>query len=124
MLAGVDYVLMGGGIPLFIPGILDGLARLDPVELRLHVEDNPDGHDYTVRFNTKKWCAEALPELKRPKFLAIVSSDIIAKTMLRRAMATSTASSSRTTAPAATTPRPARATRRPGPRGPVTAPRT
>jgi nitronate monooxygenase len=84
MLAGVDYVLMGGGIPLSIPGILDGLARLDPVELHLHVEDNPNGYDYIVRFDTPQWCAEGRPELKRPKFLAIVSSEIIAKTMLRR----------------------------------------
>lgn len=84
MLAGVDYVLMGGGIPLSIPGILDGLSRLDPVTLTLHVEDNPDRHDYILRFDTPQWCAERRPELKRPKFLAIVSSEIIAKTMLRR----------------------------------------
>jgi len=30
MLAGVDYVLMGAGVPRSIPGMLDGLARVNP----------------------------------------------------------------------------------------------
>lgn len=37
MLAGVDYVLMGAGIPRAIPGILDALARCESVKLKLDV---------------------------------------------------------------------------------------
>ena len=38
MLAGVDYVLMGAGIPRAIPGVLDQLAAWEKVALRLDVE--------------------------------------------------------------------------------------
>lgn len=84
MLAGVDFVLMGGGIPLSIPGVLDGLSRLDTVELKIHVEDNPQHLAYSHVFDPKAFCPGSLPKLTRPKFLAIVSSDIAAKTLVRR----------------------------------------
>ncbi len=84
MLAGVDYVLMGGGIPLSIPGCLDGLSKMEPVELKLSVEENIDGIEFSHRFNPKEFYSGELNELKRPKFLAIVSSEIVAKTMIRR----------------------------------------
>ena len=38
MLAGVDYVLMGAGIPRSIPGVLDRLAKGAAVELKIDVE--------------------------------------------------------------------------------------
>ncbi len=38
MLAGVDYVLMGAGIPRSIPGVLDRLSRGEPVELKIDIE--------------------------------------------------------------------------------------
>ena len=37
MLAGVGYVLMGAGIPLHIPGVLDNLAARQPAEYKLAV---------------------------------------------------------------------------------------
>ncbi|HKI69503.1 MAG TPA: nitronate monooxygenase, partial [Verrucomicrobiae bacterium] len=37
MLAGVDYVLMGAGIPRAIPGALDRLAKGEPAELKIDV---------------------------------------------------------------------------------------
>ena len=43
MLAGVDYVLMGAGIPLAIPGVLDRLAEGEPVQLSLKVDGAGDG---------------------------------------------------------------------------------
>jgi NAD(P)H-dependent flavin oxidoreductase YrpB (nitropropane dioxygenase family) len=43
MLAGVDYVLMGAGIPRSIPGALDLLARGEPASLRIDIAgDAPD----------------------------------------------------------------------------------
>lgn len=86
MLAGVDYVLMGGGIPLAIPGLLDGLARWEPVELALHVEGLPAAHAAAARqrLDPREYLPGTSPPLARPRFLAIVSSDIVAKTMLRR----------------------------------------
>ncbi|HEX3002820.1 MAG TPA: hypothetical protein VHO27_01305, partial [Angustibacter sp.] len=38
MLAGVDYVLMGAGIPTQIPRLLDALARHDVATLDVHVD--------------------------------------------------------------------------------------
>ena len=85
MLAGVDYVLMGAGIPLSIPGILDKLQKGEEVELRINVDENPERHTFTQRFDPREFFVSRFPKLKRPKFLAIISSDILAKTFVRRA---------------------------------------
>ena len=82
MLAGVDAVLMGGGIPLSIPGILDRLARWEPVEKRLEVVGS-DAH--VQQLKPLDLVEGDVPALARPAFLAIVSSDVVAKAMLRRA---------------------------------------
>ena len=82
MLAGVGYVLMGAGIPLHIPGVLDRLAVHKPVEYRLTVASAPA--EVQVRFDPRDFAEGELPTLKRPKFLAIVSSNTLATTMLRR----------------------------------------
>jgi NAD(P)H-dependent flavin oxidoreductase YrpB (nitropropane dioxygenase family) len=85
MLGGADFILMGAGIPLSIPGILDRLSGWEAVELGLHVEDNSRRDTYAYRFDPREYFSEPLPKLSRPKFLAIVSSDIIAKVMSRKA---------------------------------------
>ncbi|CAN2039456.1 Oxygenase domain-containing protein [Candidatus Magnetomoraceae bacterium gMMP-15] len=85
MLAGVNFILMGAGIPVSIPGILDSLSQWNPVELKLHVENNTQHHNYLQHFNPKKFCLKNLPKLTRPKFLGIISSDIIAKSLSRKA---------------------------------------
>src|SRR5690606_420198 len=50
MLAGVDYVLMGAGIPLRIPGVLDRLARHEPVTYPITVTGARPEDDVSVRF--------------------------------------------------------------------------
>lgn len=85
MLAGVDAVLMGAGIPLAIPGIMDRMARWEAVELKLAVVDNPDRHTYIQKFDPKDYLEGDRLELKRPMFLAIIASDTLAKTFARRA---------------------------------------
>lgn len=85
MLAGVEVVLVGAGIPLAIPGVLDSLSRWETVELNLAVEQNPDRHSYVQRFDPREYFTGELPELARPNFLAIIASDTLAKTMVRRA---------------------------------------
>ena len=39
MLAGVDYIIMGAGIPREIPGVIDALSRGDGAQLKLSVEE-------------------------------------------------------------------------------------
>ena len=85
MAAGVGAVLMGAGIPLSIPGTLDGLARWEPVELKLNVTGALDGDETVQRFDPRDLVPAPDRELKRPPFLAIVASEVVAKTMLRRA---------------------------------------
>ncbi|MBX3117448.1 MAG: nitronate monooxygenase [Fimbriimonadaceae bacterium] len=82
MLAKVDYVLMGAGIPRAIPAILDQLSQLKPVELPLDVV----GADqtYFTKFEPKEFCPAGTTELPRPEFLAIVSSSALALTLARK----------------------------------------
>ena len=85
MLAGVGYVLMGAGIPLHIPGVLDNLAAGRPAEYKLAVTGAAQDQDTQMRFDPRDYAEGLLPELTRPRFLAIVSSNTLATTMLRRA---------------------------------------
>ena len=86
MLAGVNVVLMGAGIPSSIPGILDDLAQFDPVSLKLYVENAGNGEDVMTHFDPNEFLnVNNLPTITRPAFLAIVSSDIVAKSMERKA---------------------------------------
>ena len=85
MLAGVGYVLMGAGIPLHIPGVLDNFAARRPAEYKLTVTGAPADMDTLMQFDPREYVERALPELERPRFLAIVSSNTLASTMLRRA---------------------------------------
>ena len=86
MLAGVDFILMGAGIPRTIPGILDCLAMKEPVRLRLDVEGAAAGEEYHNLFDPVAFCegAENVPDLKRPSFLAIISSATLAITLARK----------------------------------------
>jgi len=83
MLAGVRYVLIGAGIPRAIPGILDRLAEGLPVEMKVDVKDATSEDDPYVRFDPAEYSNGDLPPVRRPSFLAIVSSHVLA-TMLTR----------------------------------------
>jgi nitronate monooxygenase len=87
MLAGVGYVLMGAGIPLHIPGVLDAYAAGRPAEYKLAVTGAVDGQgeDQLMSFDPADYAEGPVPTLTRPNFLAIVSSNTLAATMLRRA---------------------------------------
>ena len=89
MLAGVGYVLMGAGIPLHIPGVLDAFAAHQPAEYRLAVTGVAQAQfanlDALMRLDPAEYAEGPLPVLDRPRFLAIVSSNTLAATMLRRA---------------------------------------
>ena len=89
MLAGVGYVLMGAGIPLHIPGVLDAYAGGRAAEYKLAVTGAGQGQaadmDTMMRLDPAEYVEGPLPVLARPRFLAIVSSNTLAATMLRRA---------------------------------------
>ncbi|HEY5550966.1 MAG TPA: nitronate monooxygenase [Opitutaceae bacterium] len=84
MLAGVDYVLMGAGMPRSIPGSLDSLARGEPASMRIDIAgDAPDAPTF-MNFDPRCIFAGQPPELPRPQFLAIVSSSALATTLARK----------------------------------------
>jgi nitronate monooxygenase len=87
MLAGVDVVLMGAGIPREIPGALDALAEHRPATLRFDIDgtdrDAPAFLDFEPAAHWPTGCA--LPPLRRPDFLAIVSSASLAISLARKA---------------------------------------
>lgn len=84
MLAGVDYVLMGAGIPKAIPGVLDALSELKPVSLPLDVTGALPGENFEATFDPAPYVGAAMTLLKRPSFLAIVSSAQLATMMARK----------------------------------------
>ena len=85
MLAEVDYVLMGAGIPMAIPGALDRLAEGLPVEYRLDVKGAERGETFSTTFDPVDFGEGVLPPAPRPRFLAIVSSHILATALVRKA---------------------------------------
>jgi len=83
MLAGADYVLMGAGIPRAIPGVLDGLARGEPVELKMDVTGALETDDCLNRFDPRPYLGHA-SGVMRPRFLPIISSATLALTLARK----------------------------------------
>ena len=86
MLAGVDYVLIGAGVPREIPGILDALSAHKEVRMSLDVEGAAAGDDFSARFNPAVHFKNALTsiKLKRPRFLAIIGSSVLATTLVKK----------------------------------------
>jgi nitronate monooxygenase len=87
MLAGVDYVLMGAGIPLKVPLVLDLFVNHESTTYPLNVTDSKGGDDTMLRFDPRELREESaeLPPLKRPFFLPIISSYTLALTLVRKA---------------------------------------
>lgn len=84
MLAGVDYVIMGAGIPREIPGVLDLLAEHKEVSLKVTV-GALNGNRFHAIFDPKAFLQKELSPLKRPRFLSIVSSVLLATMMAKKA---------------------------------------
>ncbi|MGE4320604.1 MAG: nitronate monooxygenase [Acholeplasmataceae bacterium] len=79
MLAGVDYVIMGAGIPKHIPSVLDQFAKGLEASLPIKVSGELDGETTSIHFDPVAFAKdERLVEAKRPKFLAIISSTTLA----------------------------------------------
>jgi nitronate monooxygenase len=85
MLAEVDYVLMGAGIPRAIPGILHSLSNGESVSLPLNIVGAKPEDDFRVDFSPQDFTESEVPWLKRPKFLAIVASATLATMLARKA---------------------------------------
>ena len=85
MLAGVGYVLMGAGVPIKIPGVLHRFTNHQPATYPLQVTGANDDDDRTMVFTPQEFIGPKPPQLARPKFLAIIASNTLATTMLKKA---------------------------------------
>jgi NAD(P)H-dependent flavin oxidoreductase YrpB (nitropropane dioxygenase family) len=84
LLAGVDYVLMGAGIPAEIPHLLDELAAQRPGQVTIAVAGAGDDV-HTVGLDPRALLGRSMPPLARPRLLAIVSSHVLAAYLARSA---------------------------------------
>jgi nitronate monooxygenase len=85
MLAGVDYVLMGAGIPIRVPGVLDRYVNHEAASYTLHAVGAREDDDTTMHFVPREFVPMDLPPLKRPMFLGIIASNTLAITLLKKA---------------------------------------
>lgn len=85
MLAGVDYVLMGAGIPREIPGVLDAFSEHREASIRFDVEGLPPGDTEYLAFDPVLHGVEPAMPIKRPRFIAIIAATSLATTLARKA---------------------------------------
>jgi NAD(P)H-dependent flavin oxidoreductase YrpB (nitropropane dioxygenase family) len=71
MLADVDYILIGAGIPAQVPALLNAISIGEKSAMKVDVADTKDKH--YLHFDPRTLEIDNFP-VKRPKFLAIVSS--------------------------------------------------
>jgi NAD(P)H-dependent flavin oxidoreductase YrpB (nitropropane dioxygenase family) len=84
MLAGVNVVLMGAGIPREIPGILDAFAEHRAATMRFDVEGLGRDETELLTFDPlEQWPAPAVA-LERPRFIAVVAAASLAATLARK----------------------------------------
>ncbi|MCC7441019.1 MAG: nitronate monooxygenase [Bdellovibrionales bacterium] len=85
MLAGVDVVLMGAGIPREIPGALDAFSENKEVSIKAAVIGEVKGTAPQMRFDPNLVFPD-LPKrmLRRPAFFAIVASATLAAHLARK----------------------------------------
>jgi NAD(P)H-dependent flavin oxidoreductase YrpB (nitropropane dioxygenase family) len=81
MLAGVDYILMGAGVPRQIPQMLDAIVAGRKGKISVDVHGATE--EYTVSVDPVDLLGEELPQLRRPSLLAIVSSTMLAMYLTR-----------------------------------------
>jgi len=85
MLAGVDYVLMGAGIPKDIPAVLDRFAAHEPASIKLDVEGLGRDECEHLHFDPRVHSAQAPTQVTRPYFLPIIASNSLATMLARKA---------------------------------------
>ena len=81
ILADVDYILMGAGIPADIPQLITDLLSGEKVQFKIKVEGADKAH--LLSFDPSLIKNVDYLALNRPKFLAIVSSHILANYLAR-----------------------------------------
>ncbi len=82
MLAGVDFITMGAGLPDQIPGVIEAISKWGTPSYEIPVINRTA--KYVLSFDLEKFFGEKLPQLKKPGFIPIISSITAAKILLKR----------------------------------------
>jgi NAD(P)H-dependent flavin oxidoreductase YrpB (nitropropane dioxygenase family) len=80
LLAGVDQVIVGAGVPRDVPALLRRLTRHEPVAVAVDVAG---GDPYDLTFDPRPFAAGPSPALRLPRFLAVVSSPVLGAYLCR-----------------------------------------
>lgn len=83
LLAGVDYVLVGAGIPRDIPALLERLCRNEPARVALQVTGGGEER-FEMTFDPRVALPAPPPPRDLPRFLPIVASATLAQALARR----------------------------------------
>ena len=83
MLADVDFITMGAGIPLQIPAVIENLANGNTAQYRVPVIGK-NISDYTMAFDPEQFFGAPLPPLKQPGFIPIISSNLLANIFMTK----------------------------------------
>lgn len=78
ILAGVDFITMGAGIPLQIPSVIDAIVEGKTATYRIPVEGT-DLTSHTMSFNPEQFFGGKLPSMKKPGFIPIIASNLLAR---------------------------------------------
>ena len=87
MLAGVTVVIMGAGIPDQSPSILEDVSQHKSTEHRISVQRSIPSDNFNLSFSPKNvfpGIDTIVGPLGKPLFLPIVSSDILAKALIKK----------------------------------------
>jgi len=84
MLAGVDVLIVGAGIPLEIPAAIDALRVGREAQLSLYVHGASKGAEHKLTFDPDGLIDGVVFPLKRPQFFPVVSSVTLAAMMVKK----------------------------------------
>lgn len=83
IMAGVDYVMMGAGVPTHIPGVIDDIFHGRVATLPFAVTGAASDHPASsLTFDPTPYLGTT--PLQRPKFVGIVSSHVLATALFKR----------------------------------------
>lgn len=83
MLGGVDYVLMGAGLPTQMPRLLTDFAAGRSSGYRIAVDGAESGDEFWTTLDPRDVLGQTPPELRRPRLLAIISSNMLATFLVK-----------------------------------------
>lgn len=83
ILANVDFVTMGAGIPLQIPKLLGDIVEGREASYRLPVIGK-NITSFTMTFDPKKFFGGDLPPIKKPGFIPIIASNLLANIFVKK----------------------------------------